>query len=604
MPALQANGIILAVQIYMTNITKNKRLWAGVSPWIFIGAVAVLFPIFAFMTIENIDHQKENSTRLLKEKGAALIRSFEAGTRTGMMGEYWRDFQLRKLLTETAQQPDIVYLLVTDVNGTIIAHDDRKHIGKIHGKELNLDTISRMKEIQWRLITTPDSQKIFEVFRRFSPTGGPGGKHRGRMMIFQERFMQHMNMRERNASTPHIIFVGLDMSTIEAARKADTRHTIIMGLILLLIGFAGIILLFLAQSYRATKTSLSRIKAFSDNLVENMPIGLLAIDNKGKIASFNQVAESILCLSADKVVGEDANKYLPQTLLEPIDNIDIDKQVVEKEIECSMTDGKVIPLEVGASKLSDENGTFLGHIMLFKDLTEIQNLRREVARSQRLASVGSLAAGVAHEIRNPLSSIKGFVTYFKERYQDNSDDQQTANIMIQEVDRVNRVVGQLLEFARPINISQKPTSMKTLIENSLKLIERQATEKNIKIQTALSPETNEVYLDPDKINQLLLNLYLNAIESMDDEGSLSVTQTIDEDNKWIEIKISDTGVGISKEDLAHIFDPYFTTKSTGTGIGLSVVHNIIEAHNGKINVDSRLGDGTTLTILLPYSAKK
>ena len=590
--------------MYMTNLTKTKSFWTGVPPWIFIGAFAVLLPIFAFMTIENIDRQKENNIRLLKEKGAALIRSFEAGTRTGMMGEYWRDFQLQKLLAETAQQPDIVYILVADVNGTIIAHDDRKHIGKIHGEELNLDTISSMKEVQWHLITTPDSQKIFEVFRRFSPTGRLGGTHRGRTMMFQERLKHHMHTKERNSSSPHIIFVGLDMSTIEAARKSDNKHTIIMSLILLLIGFAGIILLFLTQSYRAARTSLSRIKAFSDNLVENMPIGLIAIDNKGKIASYNQVAESILCLSADKVVGEDAKKYLPKTLLEPIDSIDIDKQVIEKEIECSITDKKVIPMEVGASKLSDENGISLGYIMLFKDLTEIKNLRREVARSQRLASVGSLAAGVAHEIRNPLSSIKGFATYFKERYQDNSEDQQTANIMIQEVDRVNRVVGQLLEFARPVKISPKPTSMKILIENSLKLIQRQAKEKKIRIQADLSSETSKVYLDPDKINQLLLNLYLNAIESMDDEGILSVTQTIDKNNKWIEIKISDTGAGISKEDLTHIFDPYFTTKSTGTGIGLSVVHNIIEAHNGKINIDSRLGEGTTLTILLPYLAKK
>ena len=119
-------------------------------------------------------------------------------------------------------------------------------------------------------------------------------------------------------------------------------------------------------------------------------------------------------------------------------------------------------------------GNCLGYVILFKDLTEVRALRREIERSQRLASVGRLAAGVAHEIRNPLSSIKGFATYFKQRYQDVPEDRQTANIMIQEVDRLNRVVSQLLEFARPVTVSPKAASFKTILEDSLKLIERQA----------------------------------------------------------------------------------------------------------------------------------
>jgi two-component system sensor histidine kinase HydH len=249
--------------------------------------------------------------------------------------------------------------------------------------------------------------------------------------------------------------------------------------------------------------------------------------------------------------------------------------------------------------LNDEDGTFLGYVLLFKDLSEVRSLRKEIARSQRLASVGRLAAGVSHEIRNPLSSIKGFATYFKERYHDVPENQQISNLMIQEVDRLNRVVGQLHEFARPIKISKKSIQIKSFIENSLKLIERQASEANIKIQTSLSSEIDKVFVDPDRINQVLLNLYLNAIESMENEGSLSVTLTNTLKKDGIEIRVSDTGTGISKDDLAHIFDPYFTTKASGTGLGLAIVHNIIEAHKGKIKVESILGQGTTVTVILP-----
>ena len=514
------------------------------------------------------------------------------------MGLHWSGLQLQKLLTETAQQPDILYLLVADVNGTILAHDNPAHIGKRHGKGLDLKKITWVKEVHWRLLSEPDGKKIFEVFRRFSPTGGPLDMRHGRMM--RQMWLQlDMNKRVNIPPTELIIFVGLDMASIEEARKSDTRHSIFMGLILLLIGFAGIMLLFLAQSYRATRTSLSRIKAFSDNLVQHMPIGLIAIDDNQKVTSLNQVAGSVLNLSAVKVIGKNAVQILPTELWHLLNKLDIEKGVVEMEIDCTDNKGKIIPLEVSATRLNDENDKLLGHVLLFKDLSEVRSLRKEIARSQRLASVGRLAAGVSHEIRNPLSSIKGFATYFKERYHDVPENQQISNLMIQEVDRLNRVVGQLHEFARPVTISKKSIMVGSFLEDSLKLIERQASEANIQIQTSFSPEIDKVFIDPDRINQVLLNLYLNAIESMENAGKLTVKLVKDVEKDGIEIRVSDTGTGIGKDDLAHIFDPYFTTKVSGTGLGLAIVHNIIDAHNGEIKVESRLGQGTTVSIFLP-----
>ena len=204
----------------------------------------------------------------------------------------------------------------------------------------------------------------------------------------------------------------------------------------------------------------------------------------------------------------------------------------------------------------------------------------------------------AHEIRNPLSSIKGFATYFKERYQDSPQDQKTADIMIAEVDRLNRVVGQLLEFARPVSISPKPTHLENLLKDSIRLVEQQAGEKDVTIKAICSAKRNEGYLDPDRINQVLLNLYLNAIESMQPGGVLTV-QLLEENDDHIEIKVADTGCGIERNDLARIFDPYFTTKSSGTGLGLAIAHNIIEAMGGQIGVEGRPGQGTTFRLTIP-----
>lgn len=585
----------------MTIKTKHKKSWIGVPPWVLIGAVAVLLPIFTFITIENINRQQEKSIQLLLEKGAALIRSFEAGTRFGMMGMQRGGFQLQRLLTETAQQPDIVYLFVADINGNILAHNDLEEVGKRVKNQSDLAEISTADRIFWRQVTRPGGGSVFEVYRIFNPTRRPGGMRHGTMMMgggFQQPQNRQNMPPEPGSQSKRIIYVGLDMTSIVEAQKADIRHGIIMGVILLLVGFAGITLLFLLQGYRATRASLMRIKAFSDTVVENMPIGLIALDDQHRVASFNQIAESVLQLAYRDVIGKDAARILPQQLWATMERAQNQNQVIEAEIDCMVKDGSFVPLEMGASILQDENDRILGTVLLFKDLTEVRSLRKEVARSQRLASVGRLAAGVAHEIRNPLSSIKGFATYFKERYEDSPQDQKTADIMISEVDRLNRVVGQLLEFAKPVPVSPKPTSLKNLVADSVRLIEHQAAEKNITVKTLNSAKINEAVVDPDRINQVLLNLYLNAIESMEPGGELDVKLNQKDDNR-IEIKVSDTGGGIAGEDLSRIFDPYFTTKSSGTGLGLAIAHSIMEAMGGQIGVESLPGQGTTFSLTIP-----
>jgi two-component system sensor histidine kinase HydH len=423
------------------------------------------------------------------------------------------------------------------------------------------------------------------------------------MGMMGRRSQPHWQENEAASDSPQIIFVGLDMNPIEEAQRADVRHAVMMGAILLLVGFAGFTLLFLLQSYRATRASLSRIKAFSDNVVENVPIGLLALDNQGRIAAFNRGAESILQLSATNIIGREARRILPAELLEEIEDSQNRDAVIEKEIECTTSEGNSVPLEIGASRLKDEDEVFLGHVLLFKDLTEVRTLRREVARSQRLASVGRLAAGVAHEIRNPLSSIKGFATYFKERYPDRPDDQQTADIMIQEVDRLNRVVGQLLEFAKPVPVKPKSISLQALLDDSVKLIKDHADEKSISILTRNNTPMDTVRIDPDRLNQVLLNLYLNAIDAMERGGELKVVISSDGQHRNVFIRVSDTGRGISRENLSKIFEPYFTTKSTGTGLGLAIAHNIIEAMGGKIYARSDQGKGTTFSIKIPFGEK-
>ncbi|MBI9084660.1 MAG: PAS domain-containing protein [Desulfobacterales bacterium] len=591
----------------METRTTPYRFWSRIPPWIFIGAMAVLLPILALITVTNINRQKENSQRLLLEKGAALIRSFEAGTRFGMMGMMGGHFQLQRLLVETASQPDIVYLLVTGLDSVVEAHSDPEQIGTVFSRGLNSADTIEDGNLHWRQIIDPQGKPVFEVYRLFRAAprhmgmGGEPGRGMGRM---RHDHLSYRPAEKGDRPRPErIIFVGLDMTPAETARQADMRHSVFMAVILLLVGLAGIVLLFMTQEYRATRQRLSHIRAFSDQLVDAMPMGLVSVDRNGRLAAVNPAARQVLGLNRNALVGAAADTALPSELVQAIESPETANPRTEKEIDCCMNAGRTVPLGLSASVWHDEDGAGLGHILLIRDLTEVHALRREIARSQRLASIGSLAAGVAHEIRNPLSSIKGFATYFQERYKDVDADRDTAAIMIQEVDRLNRVVGQLLELSRPVDIARQPIQIDVLVARSLALIEARAKEDGIRIERDIPVPSPEIRLDADRMQQVLLNLFLNAMDAMEIGGTLKVSVGIDRD-RHLEIRVADTGHGIAPDRQQQIFDPYFTTKPTGTGLGLAIVHNIMEAHQGQIAVESRPGGGTVTTLRLPMDIEE
>lgn len=576
---------------------SHPSIWRAVPPWLLIGSAAVLVPIFIYVAAENIRFRNESSTRLLAEKGEALIRSFEAGTRAGMRGDGRRDFRLQKLLIETAQLPDITYILVTDGDGRILAHNDVAKVGDSYGPGIDLHQITQTSESRWRTVQLSTGERVFEVFRRFKPTGHPGHMRRG-MQRFRSPPPEPDHGINPERQEPRAIFVGLDMTTVEQARKADIRNSLVTASILLLGGLAGIALLLLLQGYRSTRVSLERVQAFSSSLVEHMPIGLIAADETGTVNSVNPAAESMLGISSENATETRLSDLLPPELTATLRIPDIQESPIDSEIDCRLTTGRRLHLTVSASRLPDG-----GSVVLLKDQSEIAQLRKQVVRSQRLATVGQLAAGVAHEVRNPLSSIKGFATYFKERYRKVPEDQQIADLMIQEADRMNRVVGQLLEFARPLSIQKSELTVSELVQDAIQLVARKAAEGGLTIDSRTADDLPVLMADADKIRQVLLNLFLNSIDAMEPGGRLSVVAMGHNAKGGVEIQISDTGRGIEATHLPHVFDPYFTTKSAGTGLGLAIAHNIMEAHGGEIRIHSRVGEGTRVSLIFPAADK-
>lgn len=536
-------------------------------------------------------------TRLLIEKGQVQLRAFE----------FLSGGNIQDSIEMASRLPDVSHIIITDPQGNIKNHKDTDRIGEKYAKDLDLSLAGESGEIKWRKISGSDGTPIFEVYRRLrlmpipmpmmpSRRGRPSSPSLPPQSLRDMRRLMQENM---NNDANSIIFLGLDMTNIEARSREDTREVFKRGIYLFLIGLAGISLLILFQAYRSARSSLSRIKALSDNIVENMPIGLVVLDTDSIIASFNFTAETLLNISGDKIIGKPVEDKLPNQFVELINKLKKNKKNIVKELEIDLGEHGKVYLDINMSVLEDNSGTLLGYIILFRDLSEVQALKEEVERSTRLASIGRLAAGVAHEIRNPLSSIKGFATYFGERYRDIPEDKDTAKIMVNEVERLNRVISQLLDFARPLDIKKEEIDITKIINHSTKMIERNASEKDIRVRVEIPENIPGIAVDSDRINQVFLNLFLNSIEAMDSGGELSVNVACEAGAEIMKITVGDTGKGIDPDELGNIFDPYFTTKQSGTGLGLAIVHRIIESHNGEIKVESRPGKGTSVIIALP-----
>ena len=586
---------------------RNNKGAIHASPWIIVGSVVILLVTVVVLAVQNYNREKQYMSSILSEKGAALIKALEAGARTGMMGMMWGGDQVQTLIEETAQLSDVLYITITNSNGIVLASSQRRLIGTQLRSTLHINWIDPSNKISWKIINRDNQQSSFEVYRKFRPISYQDTRMQNRMRQMMHRRGTMMGadndwfLASGKTDDEQIILIGLDPKPFEDARKEDIRNTTIISGILVILGLAGFISMFWMQSYRSAKKSLQDTSAIADEVVKSLPVGLIATDKDGKIAFYNSAAERITGLNLSDARGKDPDIILPNHFCGLTESLDHGESISEKEMECEFTEEKIVPVSVSASKIINEEGQFVGQVLIIRDLGEVRRLQGEIRRKEKLAAIGGLAAGVAHEIRNPLSSIKGIATYFKNKFDEDSSDKEMAGVMIQEVDRLNRVISELLEFARPPEIKLKKTDVNSLIEHSVRLIEKEASSKDIAIKLDLSQQPLPAEIDSDRFSQCLLNLYLNSLQAMEKGGQLSIKDSLTDDSHII-IEIKDTGSGIKAENLNKIFDPYYTTKTKGTGLGLAIVHKIIEAHNGNIKVRSAPGQGTTFIIGIP--AKK
>jgi two-component system sensor histidine kinase HydH len=577
-----------------------------ITTWIVIGTSLILVVAVSVLAMVNYNRENKVMQQVLREKGEALIRSFEVGARTGMMGMFGVKSRLQTLLSETAAQEDILYIALVDRAGQILAHNDPEKIGQAFAHSVTMESLAASERPGWRIIKEKGTAVSFEVYKIFELLPPKSASPRQHEMMMRRQgegrgqpgWMEGLpEERILDPKQRPLIFIGMDPGPYVDAMAKDFSHTLLTSALIVLLGLAGVVSLFWAQSYRRSRKLLQDTRAFAAEMVANLPEGIIVTGPDRTITFINPIAGTLLGLADRQIVGQCTTAVLPAELLALLGESPRQQKVKSRELSLPGSGGREKSLTVNVTGIVTEEGEMVGTMLILHDLTEIKRLQATLQKQEKLAAIGNLAAGVAHEVRNPLSSIKGYATYFASLFGEGSEQKKAAEVMTAEVERLNRVISELLEIARPSDLKPRATDIPFLLNSSLRLVQQEAEAAGVRIITDIAEGITPFALDPDRITQALLNLYINAIQAMPDGGQLTLSAR--ETVAGLELAVSDRGRGISGDEVSKIFNPYFTTKNTGTGLGLAVVQKVVEAHGGTIQVTSKPGQGTCFTITLP-----
>jgi PAS domain S-box-containing protein len=369
-----------------------------------------------------------------------------------------------------------------------------------------------------------------------------------------------------------------------------------MSLILIGIGVVLSSLILINQHYNILRYEFKNVQSSRENILDNMTDGVIGMDKNDNIIFVNKIVESLFEIKSEDIIGRNYKNVISH---QEINNIlELMKEIKDKEITIRNKSGKYLTLIISFSFVYNEKQELEFSIMVFQDITQSKILTQQLQRNEKLIAMGELAAGVSHEIRNPLNSISILIQRLKSEFEpkDNPGVYHKFLLSIKvEINRLNNVIEQFLKFSKRPKLNLQKTNLAGLINEIIDLIKEEAETKNIQILKNLKVDP-VLDLDKEQIKQAILNIIRNAFEAMDNNGELNILLKSEKENVILEI--SDTGYGIPKENLSKIFNIYFSTKPNGSGIGLSIVNQIISEHNGKIEVESEAGIGTKFRIFL------
>lgn len=347
------------------------------------------------------------------------------------------------------------------------------------------------------------------------------------------------------------------------------------------------------------------ITRFNEDILKNIKAGIITTDRYGNLLSANESAKKLIHENIEKNLDVD----IMEKLLDQAGCTLAEDKVINNIVTFNDTDGSIIYLDVTTSLLKGAKSSKDGAICSFNDISDRKKFENNMDLLDRLTSIGQFAAGIAHEIRNPLTGMKTSIQVLENRFCKNDDlsNKKLFKGVVHEIDRINDLISGLLNFAKPRVPRYERTDLCEVLDAAMELIKKSATENNINISVRADCENTVVFADKTQIEQIFLNIIKNAISAVEKQGfiNISFVNGCNENGNYVEVEFHDNGCGINPEDLTKIFDPFFTTRNQGTGLGLSVVYELVKNNRGKIAVQSVVNEGTRVKIEFPeYGGKK
>jgi PAS domain S-box-containing protein len=359
------------------------------------------------------------------------------------------------------------------------------------------------------------------------------------------------------------------------------------------------------------------LKGYTDNILSSLAAGVVTVDLEGRLVTLNPAAELLTGFFAGEVVGRYCTDvFAPTPVLGELLMQTLSTRVPSGEIQLTLRrrTGRSVPVEFSAAPLKGGEGKDLGVVGVIRDLSVVRERENQLQRSDQLAALGTLAAGLAHEIKNPLTSVLTFTRHLRRRFDDNHFREKFLSVVPRELERINAIVEQLLELARPTPLRFTSVPLAPLLDRVVELYANEIDAKQIRLCREYASALPPVHGDEEYLYQVFVNLVTNAVDALPRGGRLTLRLEREDHSdarvvvlrpqvatRHLAVEIEDNGAGMAVAAASRIFDPFFTTKEKGTGLGLAITHKIVEGHGGRITFKSAPGEGTTFRVTLPVA---
>jgi two-component system sensor histidine kinase HydH len=503
-----------------------------------------------------------------KAKGAVVVIASAS-----YLESFKKEIGIGYLIQKISQESGVEYIVLQSMEGIVLASKKVEKMLKIEEDPFLQNALT--EDVAKSRITSFEGEDVLEVVKAFRSEEIPSGVFR----------------------------IGLSLTEYKKVASSYQKQMILFSVILFSLGLLIIGMVIINQNYFLLDRSYKEIKTLTGNVLEAMHSAVVAVDEEGKIFMLNRLAEDLFGISRDHAINRDYNSLFPDDPCLLNQTLQSKRTTRDVETGYRTLSGEDKALLIGTSCLFDEEKKLKGAVAVIHDITELKKYEEEAKRAERLSALGNLAAGVAHEIRNPLNAISITTQRLKSEFVPQKDKEEYkafTQIILDEIKRLDDIINQFLSLAKAQKLSLVSTDMSRFINEVTNLAEVEAKNKNIRVIKRID-QLPEIKINPDELKKAIFNIMLNGIQAVSPSGELSISSYVDDAQRNIITRIEDSGAGIPKENLSKIFQPYFSTKEKGTGLGLSIAYRIISDHKGKIEVESESGKGTAFIIRLPIA---